>query len=267
MPAPSAAPQFAREPSLSDFAAGLVLPFRGAAMIFRSGKLFGWSALSGLVTLVALVAVFWISFASANDLVNLVFTKPDAWYGQALWYFVVSLTIGVLVVIGANLVPPILLAPLQDPISETTEELLGNYTSPPFSVPRMIKGASVSIGHTLARIVFLVLGHAVIFPLHFIPVAGSIAWGVIASLWSMAWIAAEYLDGPMARHLYRFSEVRQTLMKRKALALGFGAAVYVMLWIPVINFFFIPTAVVAGTLLFRGLVECGTLRPPPAVSR
>jgi CysZ protein len=48
--------------------------------------------------------------------------------------------------------------------------------------------------------------------------------------------------------------------------MGFGAAVYVLLWLPVLNLFFIPLAVVAGTLLFRGLRASGSL-PPPTVSR
>lgn len=267
MTAPTRAPQFPSAPGLDDFGRGLLLPFRAAALIFRNGKLFGWAALSALVTVVALVGVFILAFTYCNDLVNLVFTKPTAWYGQALWYFVVALTFAVMVVIGANAVPTVLLAPLQDPLSETTEELVGNYVAPPFSMGRFFKGAAVSIGHTLARVFFLVLGHALLFPLHFVPGVGSVVWGLLASIWSMAWLAGEYLDGPMARHLYRFSEVREALLKRKALALGFGAAVYVMLWIPVVNFFFIPTAVVAGTLLFRGLVDAGTLRPPPAHSR
>lgn len=267
MTPPSRAPQFPAQPSLGDFGRGVALPFRAAAMIFRSGKLFGWAALSALVTLVALIAVVYLSATYCNDLVNLVFTKPAAWYGQALWYLVVAGTFAVLVLIGANAVPTVLLAPLQDPLSETTEELLGNYSAPPFSVPRFIQGASVAIGHTLARVFFLVLGHAVLFPLNFIPGIGSVVWGVVAFLWSTAWLAAEYLDGPMARHMYPFREVRQVLMQRKALALGFGAAVYVMLWIPVVNFFFIPTAVVAATLLYRGLVEAGTIRPPPAAAR
>lgn len=266
MTAPSRAPQLPKEPSLKDFGIGLSLPFRAVALIFRSGKLLGWSALSAFVTLLGLILVVFFAATYCNDLVSLVFTKPLAWYGQALWYVVVGLTFLILVVIGANAVPAVLLAPLQDPLSETTEELIGNFSAPPFSVARTIKGASVSIGHTLARVFFLILGHAVLFPLNFIPVIGSIVWTVLASIWNIAWLAGEYLDGPMARHLYKFKEVRQVLMQRKALALGFGAAVYVMLWVPVVNFFFIPTAVVAGTLLFRGLVEAGTLRPPPANS-
>jgi CysZ protein len=32
-----------------------------------------------------------------------------------------------------------------------------------------------------------------------------------------------------------------------------GAALYVVLWVPVLNCFLVPLAVVAGTLLFRAL--------------
>jgi CysZ protein len=86
-------------------------------------------------------------------------------------------------------------------------------------------------------------------------------------LWTMAWLAAEYLDAPMARHLYPFREVRRVLLARLWLCMGFGAAVYVLLWLPVLNLFFIPLAVVAGTLLFRGLRASGSLPPPGTVRK
>ena len=47
------------------------------------------------------------------------------------------------------------------------------------------------------------------------------------------------------------------------LGLGFGAAVYVILWVPVLNTLFVPLAIVGGTLLFRGLLAAGALPPPP----
>jgi CysZ protein len=84
----------------------------------------------------------------------------------------------------------------------------------------------------------------------------------VAPLWTMGWLAVEYLDGPMARHLYPFRQVRRAVQERLPLCMGFGAAVYLMLWIPVLNFFFIPVAVVGGTLLFRGLRACGSLPEP-----
>ena len=60
--------------------------------------------------------------------------------------------------------------------------------------------------------------------------------------------------------------LRQVLRTRRALCLGFGAAVYLLMWIPILNLFFIPLAVVAGTLLFCGVRHSGDLPPPPVAS-
>jgi CysZ protein len=53
--------------------------------------------------------------------------------------------------------------------------------------------------------------------------------------------------------------VIRALRTRLPLALGFGATLWVLLWVPVLNFFLMPVAVVAGTLLFRGLLSSGAL--------
>ena len=44
---------------------------------------------------------------------------------------------------------------------------------------------------------------------------------------------------------------------------AFGAAVYLILLVPILNTFFLPAAIVGGTLLFRGLRAAGALGPPP----
>ncbi|WP_224243939.1 EI24 domain-containing protein [Hyalangium gracile] len=260
---PSLVPQIAARPSLKDFFQGVGLLGRAFGLIFRSGKLFLLSALCALVTLVALVGLVALLWRYTPELVGSFFARPEAWYGKAAWYAVLTLTFVVLLVVGANTVPPLLLAPLQDPLSETTEELCGGPPSPPFSLGGFLRGLVTGIAHTLARIFFLLLGLLVLLPLNLIPVAGSILWTVLGSLWSMMWMAGEHLAGPMTRHLYPFAEVRRMLRQRTALCLGFGAGVYLLLWVPVLNTFFLPVAIVAGTLLYRGLVAAGQLPPPP----
>jgi CysZ protein len=156
------------------------------------------------------------------------------------------------------------LAPLQDPLSEATEALCGGAPSPPFRPATFLRGLVTSVSHTLARLFFLVLGLVVLLPLNLIPGLGSILWTVLGSLWSMMWMAGEHLAAPMTRHLYPFSEVRRMLRERRALCLGFGAGVYLLLWVPVLNTFFLPVAIVGGTLLYRGLLAAGHLRPAPA---
>ncbi len=255
-------PRLPAQSSWGDFFQGLSLPFTAIGLIFRSPKLRRLAALSSLVTLAALSAVVYFLVRYTGQLVFLVLGgRPQTWWGQAGSHLLTVLTFIVLLAIGANTVPLLLLSPLQDPISEATEEALGKPTSP-FSLPLFFRQTLVSIGHTLARITLLLAGHVLLFGLNWIPVFGNMVWTLIAAIWTAGWIAAEYLDPAMARHLYRFREVQAIVLQKLSLCLGFGAAVYAILWIPVLNFFFIPVAVVAGTLLFVRLRESEALGPP-----
>lgn len=261
---PSPVPTIAARPSLQEFFQGLGLLGRAFGLIFRSPKLLLLSTLCAIVTFVSLVGLVVLLWRYTPGLVGSFFARPEAWYGQAAWYLVLTLTFVVLLVVGANTVPPLLLAPLQDPLSEATEEVCGGTPSQPFSLGSFLRGVVTGISHTLARIFFLILGLVVLLPLNLIPVVGSILWTILGSLWSMIWMAGEHLAAPMTRNLYPFSEVRRMLRERRALCLGFGAGVYLLLWVPVLNTFFLPVAIVGGTLLYRGLLAAGQFPPPPS---
>lgn len=251
-PSPSPIPLIHSESSFSDVLTGLGLPFRALGLIFRTPKLLGLSLLCALVTsgtLVALVVVLWPMAQHWAD--SLVGT-------QSTWRQAVGWTMGALLFLGAFAtgaltVPNLVLAPLQDPISETTEVCCGDFSAPPFSASRFVRGVWVSLVHTLSRLALMLLGYALLAPLNLLPVIGSGVWVLGSSLWAMFWLAVEHLSNPMARHLSPFGQVVTLLRKRLFLALGFGAALYVMLWVPVVNFFLMPVAVVAGTLLYRAV--------------
>jgi CysZ protein len=247
----------------SDFFQGLGLLGRAFGLIFRSPKLFALSALCAAVTFVTLVGLALFLVGHVPAWVTHFFPEPASWYGRALWIFTLILTFLAFFVVGANVVPSLLLAPLQDPLSEATEALCGGFESPPFRIGAFLRGLVTGVTHTLARILFLIGGLVLLFPLNLIPGAGSLLWTVLGSVWTMTWVAGEHLATPMTRHTYAFSEVFRALRRRWPLCLGFGASVYILLWVPIINTFFLPVAVVGGTLLYRGLLAAGTLPPPP----
>ncbi|MFP2930619.1 EI24 domain-containing protein [Pyxidicoccus sp. 3LG] len=260
-----AVPTIAPQPRLSDFFQGLGLLGRALSLVFRSRRLFLLSALCAVVTAAALVGLAWFLVRYAPGALDSFWTRPESWYGRAAWSTVLVLTSLVVWVVGANVVPPLLLAPLQDPLSETTEAVVGgDDEGTAFTLAGLVRGLVTGVAHTLARLFFLLAGLAVLLPLHLIPVVGSILWTVLGSLWTMTWMAAEFLAAPMTRHLYPFVEVRRMLRERRALCLGLGAGVYVLLWVPILNTFFLPLAIIAGTLLYRGLREAKLLPPPPA---
>ena len=246
-----------------DLARGLRLPLSAFGLILRSPRLLGLSLLSSVVTLFGLlgsVAVWW---RFTSPLLERFVQRPDSGLAEVGWGLLWLVLFILLTVISVNTVPLLLLAPLQDPLSEATEALCGDHRPAPFSLPRLLVESSTAFGHTLARIAILFAGHAALFLLHFVPVVGSVAWTVLGPAWTMAWLATEYLDTPMARHLYRFRQVRGVVLRRLPLCMGFGAAVSLLLWVPLLNLFFIPVAVVSGTLLFSALRKSGDLPAPP----
>src|SRR5207237_835121 len=109
--------------------------------------------------------------------------------------------------------------------------------------------------NTLKRIALMLLGYVVLLPLNLVPAVGSAAYAVLSSLW-VAWcLSGEYLSGPLGRHLMTFGQVQRVMRARPLACVGFGGALYVLLWLPVLNFFLVPIAVVGATLLARALKE------------
>lgn len=247
-------PDLSRVNALLDFVRGFALPLRALRLITASRRLLLLSLLSGLVTgaaLVMMAVAFWpLSNSWASSLVA-GDTGLLKWARLALAVilYVVVLTL------GALSVPNVLLAPVGDPISESTELVCGDFEPPKSTLTQVLRGTALSLSHTLVRILLMVFGMVVLWPLHFVPLIGGFIWLVVSSLWSMFWLATEHLSTPMARHLYPFSKVVRILRRRLALALGFGAALSMLLWVPIVNFFLLPVAIIAGTLLYRGLVR------------
>ncbi len=265
MPHSSPLPRLGPESRLSDFFRGAMLPFRAVRLVFGQPKLFRLSLVALAVTLVALIALVSVLGTWTDDLVRRWLFSPESWYGEVAFWLLVVVVFRLLLVVGLNTVPLILLAPLQDPLSEATEEACGDFKAPQFSVGGLLRGAWVALAHTVSRVGLLLGGSAVLLLLNLVPGIGSALWTGSSIAWTVYWLAAEYLDAPMARHLYPFREVPATVRRRLPLCLGFGAAIYVLMWIPVLNLFFIPLAVVAGTLLYRGLRAAGSVAAPPTV--
>lgn len=260
----SVIPPLPAEARLGDFFRGLALPFRAVKVMVASPRLVGLSLLSGLVTAGVLVGlvVFWWPRA---------FGWAEALIGTGSWRTALSAVVGFLFFgltyfLSALTVPNLVLAPLQDPLSEGTEVQCGGFTATPFTVSATARGTLHSLGHTLLRLSTQLVGVGLLLPLNLVPGAGSVLFAIAGSLWSMFCLSIEHLSNPMARHLYPFGQVVLVLRRRLTLALGFGAALYVMLWVPVLNFFLMPVAVVSGTLLFRGLRAVEALGPPPPVT-
>lgn len=260
---PTVVPDFTRQSLWSDLASGAALPFRAVPLLLER-RLLRLSAISAAVTAATLLGVAWGAWRGSRALAEWLAGGPGTWNAVAS----ATLTAVAWVVffaVGALTVPNLVLAPLQDPLSEATEERCRGGALSRAPAAGLLRATAVSLGHTLLRLAIVAAGLVVLLPLNFIPGVGSAAWLVGSTLWSAFWLAVEQLSNPMARHLRPFGEVVTSLRRRPGIALGFGGVLSIILWVPVVNFFLMPVAVVAGTLLFCGL-EGRASSAPPAVA-
>ncbi len=255
--------------ALGDLFAGFTLPCRALRLIRRDRALLKKTMRMSLVALVSLTALFIALIFGADALIETLWPTPERWYAAAAHTLLKVTIFAALFFVGANILPPLLLVPLTDPLSIAVERALGLTPPGDESLTRMVRETWRGLANMATRVVVFLFGHALLLPLHFIPGVGGLVWSACASTWSAFWIALSNLDIPMARHLYSFEHAFALLRRRKCLLFGFGAAIALIQWLPILNAAFVPLAIVSATLLLRGLVAAGDLPCPsrPAEAR
>lgn len=245
-----------------DLVRGFALPFRALALLFATPRLAKLTLAMAAVTLGTLAALAAVLWSAAPGMAAAVVGLSPSWWAVALRGALSVALFAGLFFLGANTLPLTLAAPLMDPISIQTERAAGFPVSEDGGLWRTLREIARSVANGLTRLAVLALGQGILLLFLLIPGFGGPIWTALSWCWASLWLAAAYLDVPMARHLYTLDHEVSVLKQRFWLCLGFGGAVALMLWIPLLNFFFVPVAVIAATLLFRALLAAGALPPP-----
>jgi CysZ protein len=246
------------ESRLLDPLRGASFPLRAARLVLAVPRLRRLSALCAAITLLVFAVWGWALWRWLPELLARVWSHPEGPVGF-LWVLTLAVSGALAWLLGAATLPLLALAPLEDLLVEATEAAVGAPPAPPAGLAIAAGQAARAVARTGIRVLLLVAGQLLLFALQLLLPAGAPLWAGAGVCWTALFACAEYLDPPLARRGGSFAEVRRVLARRTALALGFGLAVTVLLWVPLLNLFLLPLAVVAGTLLHRSLVSAGTL--------
>lgn len=214
-----------------------------------------------LINIVAFAGVAVAVYHYYDDLVLLIWARPESWPWQALWYalyvFILAAVL-VLAYFAFFVVQGLLAAPFNDLLSERVELLAYGKQPLPFSLWRTMRGMGRSVVHELTK---LLLYAAVIVPLFVlnlaVPAIGT-ALFVFGGIYMTAlFLSYDYLDFAMARYEWSFSRKWQVLKQHRALTLGFGCSIALALAVPLVGLACVPMAAVGGTLLFCDLERAG----------
>ena len=251
-------PQLPQRGSAFDLLRGAAYPLRAAGLVLSVPRLRRLAALCASITLLIFGVWAWALWAFLPRLLGALWPHPDGAVGW-LWELTLVVSGALAWLVGAATLPLLALAPLEDTLVAATESAVGAPPAPPSGIADSVRQAVSALGRTAVRVMLLLVGQALLLVLQLLFPAGAPVWATAGVLWTALFAFAEYLDPPLARRGGSFAEVRQVLASRTALALGFGLVVTALLWVPLLNLFLLPLAVVAGTLLHRSLVSAGTL--------
>jgi len=240
---------------IKDIGRGTAYLARGVTLI-KNPRIRPYVLIPLALNIILFGGLIWAGFSQLSTLIEwLMSFVPDwlAFLEGILWLFISSFAL-VLVFFTFPPIANIISAPFNAIMSEKIEELLtGRDINSNVSLMTIIKDSILSQIGKLVYIAFWSLGLLLISLIPLVNFMAPFLWVVFGS-----WLLSlEYLDYPMGNHDLTFKQQKQTIKKRRGLALGFGGGIMVLTSIPVINFIVIPVAVAGATAMWVDELSAG----------
>lgn len=233
---------------LYQFGWGIRFFWAGLRMLFRHPSLFGLSLLPIFLTAVLLVGLAWGSAWLVGGML------PDV-FDDGLRSIASAVTFLLALLLGYFLYLPlarVLLAPFSEALSRKTHNLhTGDrgYDANQGWARAILEGVKLVALHMVVALAAFILG--VLIP----PIGAPV--GVVVAVFLCG---LDLLDVPLSARGLRLGHKLGVIWRNKSLATGFGAAVYLLLLIPVVNLLSLPVGVIGATLLADRLAQANELR-------
>ncbi|MEU7871106.1 EI24 domain-containing protein [Dactylosporangium sp. NPDC049140] len=239
----------------SEFAMGLRLLGKGFARYGRSPRLLLLGAIPAVITC-ALFGVAWtFLIIYIDDIASAATWFADDW--SDFWRGLIEFGAGAAILVAAALLSALTFTaltlligdPFYEVISERVEDGLGG-TPGAVDLP-WYRTLWPNLVDSLRLILLGVVLAIPLFLMGFIPVVGQTVVPVLNAIVGGWLITVELTGIPFNRRGLRLAERRKILRANRAMALGFGIPVFLVLLVPIVAIIVIPAAVSGATLLTR----------------
>lgn len=240
---------------MREFLVGVRYFVRGLGWVARRPRKWLFGLIPAFIVLAVYVVALALLGVYLTDLVRAMSPFADHWsaslrgatravigvllYGAALMVAVVTFA-GVTLAVGE---------PFYESIANRVEESAGGLPAE-VDVP-LLRQVLRGIGDAIVVGLITGLLAALFFVLGFLPVVGQTVVPVVAACVSGYFLTFELTSIALERRGLRRRERFAALRRNRALAVGFGASVFVVFLIPLAAVFAMPGAVAGGTLLAR----------------
>ena len=245
-------------------AQGFRIAWRGIAFLGQHRTLWKWAILPTIINIVVFTLAFALFVFFYPDISGLATgfvpqTPPQTWYA---WFWVAPLRfvgwgIGLLVLLTALVVLYVLFlllgttiaAPFLAVLAQRVEGLVtGRPQEEDPTTFGTVQSIGVSIVDELTKLGFFLVVQLTCLLLALRPVLTPLI-AIVATLFTMLFLPLEYAGFAMDHRHLRFAQRRHFIWHHRWLMLGFGAAAFLTLLVPLLNFLCLPVLVTGGTLL------------------
>ncbi len=236
---------------INSFFKGIGFAFSGFSLVLQKG-IRPFVVVPLLINIVVFSLGIWLAKSQFDSLMaKMLGWLPSwlSWLEYLLWPFFAAM-IFIAVYYTFTIVANLLASPFNSLLAERVEQKLNGLPVPEFRGYKALVG---TIGKTmfseLKKVLYMLKWLPVLLIISVIPVVNLIApfaW-IVYGAWMLS---LQYTDFAMGNHELFFKDELTLLRKNRALALGFGGTLTVLMMIPVVNFFVMPVGVAGGTDLW-----------------
>jgi CysZ protein len=249
------------------FVQGAGLPLRALHLLARNPTTWPFIWAPVLLTAAGLIYGLTLGWKVSGALLGLLWHAPaSGWFIVGLWQLVHVALYLLGVLFDTLALPQVLGAPLNDLLSARVEVITLGETEAGLGLKRLAREMWASAVASLVRLLRFGLIQALLLLLNLVP-GGQAVYPVAAFVWSALWLAQQYLDLTMSRHLYSPAETRAALRGVRPLSLGFGLVLAGIFLVPLANLFLVPLGVASGSLLYCDLLREGKVLAPGSAQR
>lgn len=248
---------------IKEIRAGFGYMKKGFSFFWQNKKLWWYAIIPTAINLLVLIGLFYLLIHYFGDITGWIFGTGDAesavqagfflkiWHGllSTLVFIakaLIFLVMFVFIFIATFVFSLILTEPFNDTMSEKVEQLATGQGEISFNWNYFMKSISRSLVVGLQKAAFFLTIPVILLLLNLIPVAGGIAYLIIANLFAAFDIGFNFTDYPMSRKLWSFGKRMKAAWRRKNYLIGFGIVVL----IPLFPYIFSAQLVTGGTLMF-----------------
>ncbi len=254
----------AAAPASPGLLSGPRAPLAALGFLWTHKRLLPLAITPFLINLGLFVLFFWFSYGRFQRWVTAFLPLNEGWWWVLLYYVLAAAAVLLLLVVQVYLfavVGGVVAAPFLELLTRRVEEEARPGAAGAWSQAGMLAEIARVAGQALKKVLLYAAVMVVLLMLNLLPGLGTLLYAGLAFLVTCFFLALEFLDYPLDRRGLSLAAKLSYVRRAGLSALGFGAAVFALGVVPLVNLLFLPLAAVGGTLLY--LEREGEAAPPP----